>query len=88
MANMVAKDKYRSILHGEAENIHWRHGGPPTYGLVNQLFEEGRTKVNHHTLLILSLLFPLNYIMIFLNFVSIFLGMARRIIGGDSSKCY
>nr|ABD32938.2 Pathogen-related protein, related [Medicago truncatula] len=45
MSNMVAKDKYRSILHDEAENIHWRHGGPPTYGLVNQLFEEGRTKV-------------------------------------------
>jgi len=45
MANMVAKDKYRSILHDEAENIQWRHGGPPTYGLVNQLFEEGRTKV-------------------------------------------
>ncbi|XP_045801190.1 pathogen-related protein-like isoform X1 [Trifolium pratense] len=44
MANVVAKDKYRSILHDEAENIKWRHGGPPTYGLVNQLFEEGRTK--------------------------------------------
>ncbi|CAJ2659628.1 unnamed protein product [Trifolium pratense] len=44
MANVVAKDKYRSILHDEAENIQWRHGGPPTYGLVNQLFEEGRTK--------------------------------------------
>ncbi|XP_045801185.1 pathogen-related protein-like isoform X1 [Trifolium pratense] len=41
---MVAKDKYRSILQDEAENIQWRHGGPPTYDLVNQLFEEGRTK--------------------------------------------
>jgi hypothetical protein len=52
MANLVAKDKYRSILHDETENIQWRHGGPPTYDLVNQLFEEGRTKVrNHHTLL-------------------------------------
>jgi hypothetical protein len=45
MANVVAKDKYRSILHDQTENIQWRHGGPPTYDLVNQLFEEGRTKV-------------------------------------------
>jgi hypothetical protein len=48
MANLVAKDKYRSILHDETENIQWRHGGPPTYDLVNQLFEEGRTKVRNH----------------------------------------
>ncbi|KAJ6950052.1 hypothetical protein NC651_003892 [Populus alba x Populus x berolinensis] len=40
-----AGDKYRSFLHDEAENItQWRHGGPPTYDSVNQLFEEGRTK--------------------------------------------
>lgn len=54
MANKVAKDKYRSFLHDEGDNIQWRHGGPPTYGLVNQLFEEGRTKVHHqknHTLI-------------------------------------
>lgn len=37
-------DKYRSYLGGEGENIHWRHGSPPTYDLVNKLFEEGRTK--------------------------------------------
>jgi hypothetical protein len=41
-----AGDKYRSFLHDEAENItQWRHGGPPIYDSVNQLFEEGRTKV-------------------------------------------
>ncbi|GAV60708.1 hypothetical protein CFOL_v3_04237 [Cephalotus follicularis] len=40
----IASDKYRSFLHDEAENIQWRHGGPPTYDSVNQLFEEGRTK--------------------------------------------
>jgi len=40
-----AGDKYRSFLHDEAENItQWRHGGPPMYDSVNQLFEEGRTK--------------------------------------------
>jgi hypothetical protein len=41
-----AGDKYRSFLHDEAENTtQWRHGGPPIYDSVNQLFEEGRTKV-------------------------------------------
>ncbi|KAJ0044826.1 hypothetical protein Pint_04762 [Pistacia integerrima] len=38
-------DKYRSFLNDEGgEKIQWRHGGPPTYDSVNQLFEEGRTK--------------------------------------------
>ncbi|KAI3769348.1 hypothetical protein L6452_00449 [Arctium lappa] len=37
-------EKYRSFLHEESENTHWRHGGPPIYDAVNQLFEEGRTK--------------------------------------------
>lgn len=40
----MAKDKYRSFLHDEPDNIQWRHGGPPTYDDVNKLFEEGRTK--------------------------------------------
>ncbi|RDX94530.1 hypothetical protein CR513_23073 [Mucuna pruriens] len=40
----MAKDKYRSVLHDESDNIQWRHGGPPTYDDVNKLFEEGRTK--------------------------------------------
>ncbi|OMO74753.1 pathogen-related protein-like protein [Corchorus capsularis] len=40
----AARDKYRSFLHDEAENVQWRHGGPPTYDAVNQLFEQGRTK--------------------------------------------
>ncbi|KAJ7981842.1 Pathogen-related protein [Quillaja saponaria] len=41
----VVGDKYRSFLYDEAEKTtHWRHGGPPTYESVNQLFEEGRTK--------------------------------------------
>lgn len=38
-------EKYRSILHEETENTHWRHGGPPIYDAVNKLFEEGRTTV-------------------------------------------
>nr|CAD1834027.1 unnamed protein product [Ananas comosus var. bracteatus] len=38
-------DKYRSHLVGEAErNTRWRHGSPPTYDLVNLLFEQERTK--------------------------------------------
>ncbi|OAY78754.1 pathogen-related protein [Ananas comosus] len=38
-------DKYRSHLVGEGErNTRWRHGSPPTYELVNLLFEQERTK--------------------------------------------
>ncbi|KAL5564886.1 hypothetical protein UlMin_028050 [Ulmus minor] len=37
-------DKYRSFLDDEENNIEWRHGGPPTYDSVNQLFEQGRSK--------------------------------------------
>ncbi|KAI4333557.1 hypothetical protein L6164_018345 [Bauhinia variegata] len=45
-AGKIAGDKYRSFLYDEAEKTtHWRHGGPPTYDSVNQLFEQGRTKV-------------------------------------------
>ncbi|TXG66722.1 hypothetical protein EZV62_007997 [Acer yangbiense] len=39
-----AGDKYRSFLDDEAHEISWRYGGPPSYVLTNQLFEEGRTK--------------------------------------------
>ncbi|XP_072955794.1 pathogen-related protein-like [Typha angustifolia] len=38
-------DKYRSHLVGEGEkSTQWRHGSPPTYDLVNHLFEKERTK--------------------------------------------
>uniref|UniRef100_A0A6N2KIS3 Pathogen-related protein n=1 Tax=Salix viminalis TaxID=40686 RepID=A0A6N2KIS3_SALVM len=38
-------DIYRSILHDGTDNTtQWRHGAPPTFDSVNQLFEEGRTK--------------------------------------------
>ncbi|MBA0606360.1 hypothetical protein Godav_018839 [Gossypium davidsonii] len=40
----AAKDKYRSFLDDEADNVQWRHGAPPSYDAVNQLFEQGRTK--------------------------------------------
>ncbi|CAL0310193.1 unnamed protein product [Lupinus luteus] len=40
----IRKDKYRSFLHDEPDNIQWRHGGPPTYDHVNKLYEQGRTK--------------------------------------------
>ena len=51
-----AADKYRSLLQDEVEkNTHWRHGGPPTYDSVNQLFEEGRTKVSLYLYLYLYL---------------------------------
>lgn len=52
----MAKDKYRSFLHDEPDNIQWRHGGPPTYDDVNKLFEEGKTKVEQPHPLILLLL--------------------------------
>ncbi|OIT01861.1 PREDICTED: pathogen-related protein [Nicotiana attenuata] len=47
----VASDKYRKFLHEEqaaaaaAGSIQWRHGDPPIYDAVNNLFEQGRTKV-------------------------------------------
>ncbi|KAK3026489.1 hypothetical protein RJ639_041786 [Escallonia herrerae] len=41
----VAGDKYRSFLDEESKNTQWRHGGPPIYDDVNQLFEDGRTQV-------------------------------------------
>ncbi|XVF04375.1 hypothetical protein REPUB_Repub05bG0077100 [Reevesia pubescens] len=44
MATVPARDKYRSFLHDEPDTVQWRHGGPPTYDAVNQLFEEGRIK--------------------------------------------
>ncbi|GMP53148.1 hypothetical protein CsSME_00018704 [Camellia sinensis var. sinensis] len=42
----ITGDIYRSFLHDEEtqKNTHWRYGGPPTYDIVNQLFEQGRTK--------------------------------------------
>ncbi|XP_062170472.1 pathogen-related protein-like [Alnus glutinosa] len=43
-AKMVG-DKYRSFIYDEGEkSTEWRHGGPPSYDVVNKLFEEGRTK--------------------------------------------
>lgn len=41
----IVGDKYRSYLHEEADTTLWRYGGPPTFDLVNQVFEQGRTKV-------------------------------------------
>ncbi|MCO5559252.1 hypothetical protein L7F22_017460 [Adiantum nelumboides] len=38
-------DPYRSHLVGEAEkDTEWRHGAPPTYHLVNTLFQQTRTQ--------------------------------------------
>ncbi|KAF3322009.1 pathogen-related protein [Carex littledalei] len=42
---MEGGDKYRVYLVGEGEkDTQWRHGGAPKYDLVNQLFEQERTK--------------------------------------------
>lgn len=44
--NLHGGDPYREHLGGDAEaKTAWRHGGPPTYDVVNALFESGRTKV-------------------------------------------
>ncbi|XP_021894955.1 pathogen-related protein-like [Carica papaya] len=41
----TTRDKYRSfLLEDEAGEVQWRHCAPPTYDMVNKLFEEGRTK--------------------------------------------
>lgn len=42
----IVEDKYRSFLSDEeGGKIEWRYGAPPSYEIVNQLFEQGRTKV-------------------------------------------
>lgn len=39
-------DKYRCFMSGEGEkNTKWKLGVPPNYDAINELFEEGRTKV-------------------------------------------
>ncbi|KVI10530.1 hypothetical protein Ccrd_011073 [Cynara cardunculus var. scolymus] len=55
-ATKKAGEKYRSFLHEESENTVWRHGGPPNFDVVNQLFEEGRTKVGSYNALLKSTL--------------------------------
>ncbi|CAN0921504.1 Pathogen-related protein [Linum grandiflorum] len=42
----VSSNKYRDFLYGEEEkNTVWRFGAPPSYEVVDKLFEDGRTKV-------------------------------------------
>ena len=49
-------DPYRSHLVGEGEeNTLWRHGAPPSYDLVNKLFETTRTKVGLYIFLIINI---------------------------------
>lgn len=44
MATREERDKYRSVLE-DAGQVQWRYGLPPDFNSVNQLFEEGQTKV-------------------------------------------
>ncbi|KAG2322821.1 hypothetical protein Bca52824_016034 [Brassica carinata] len=44
MATREEKDKYRSVLNDVGE-VQWRYDHPPAFDLVNQLFEEGQTKL-------------------------------------------
>lgn len=44
MATREERDKYRSVLN-DVGDVQWRYGHPPAFDLVNQLFEEGQTKV-------------------------------------------
>ncbi|XP_021895004.1 pathogen-related protein-like [Carica papaya] len=42
---VAGRDKYRSFLsEDEVGKVQWRNGAPPTFDVVNKLFEEGRTK--------------------------------------------
>lgn len=57
----AAADKYRSFLNDEdAHKTLWRHGGPPSYHHVNQLFEQGRTQVNSPTCMPFLISYPLS----------------------------
>ncbi|KAF3445551.1 hypothetical protein FNV43_RR10727 [Rhamnella rubrinervis] len=43
---MATSSKYRSYLNSEEnKDIKWRFGAPPNYEAVDELFEQGRTKV-------------------------------------------
>ncbi|XP_010464676.1 PREDICTED: pathogen-related protein-like [Camelina sativa] len=44
VATREERDKYRSVLE-DARKVQWRYGYPPDFNSVNQLFEEGQTKV-------------------------------------------
>ncbi|KAH7438634.1 hypothetical protein KP509_04G023400 [Ceratopteris richardii] len=42
---MSNEDPYRSHMTGEGKkDTTWRHGGPPSYHVVNSLFEQTRTQ--------------------------------------------
>ncbi|XP_022142782.1 pathogen-related protein-like [Momordica charantia] len=45
IATNILPDKFRASLHLEDPTIEWRYGKPPSYEIVDHLFEEGRTKV-------------------------------------------
>jgi len=95
-------DKYRSFLHEDTENTtQWRHGGPPNFDTVNQLFEEGRTKVlsllytlSAYALCFFFLLYKYMFMTLEYFWVSFsvfdiwFEGMAERIARRSSAKCY
>ncbi|CAH2051887.1 unnamed protein product, partial [Thlaspi arvense] len=44
MSTREERDKYLSILE-DAGQVQWRYGNPPAFDIVNQLFEEGQTKL-------------------------------------------
>lgn len=71
-------DKYRSFLHEDTENTtQWRHGGPPNFDTVNQLFEEGRTKVLNllYTLSAYAICFIYFFVYVYVYDPWIFLGL-------------
>ncbi|KAF9587723.1 hypothetical protein IFM89_004700 [Coptis chinensis] len=46
ISSSTFSDKYRSYMsEDEVKNIEWRHGEPPIFDHVNELFEKERTKI-------------------------------------------
>ena len=46
MAGATKVEKYRELLDAEnVKDVEWRFGAPPNYDVVDELFEQGRTKV-------------------------------------------
>jgi hypothetical protein len=84
----IMGNKYRSFLYGEGEkSTEWRHGGPPSFDKVDKLFEEGKTKVRVDGWMdgpqSSSFLISLS-----IDCCSQFAGMAKRVTGRNSTKCF
>lgn len=84
----MAKDKYRSFLHDEPDNIHGDMVALPLMKLLTSFLKKEEPRCNNHRTLLPFLSLSLSLSRLCSLCICIFAGVARRIIGGDSAKCY